>query len=252
MTLACDGRSVVGRRRSNQDAMLLRPRSGVFAVADGMGGYEGGEVASALVVAAIDTFMGRLDIDPEGTWPQRSRASLGPLAQAVDVALRAADHAVRRERRGRLARMGSTAVLAWFHRGQLALAHVGDSRLYRLRAQLELLTDDHSVAAELTRSGMPAEVVSPALLACLTRAIGMDGAAEPALRLEPVCAGDRYLLCSDGLWGALDDDAIADVLAHCRDDGRACEALVEDAYHASSTDNITAVVVTVHGVARMP
>lgn len=232
--------------------MLLRPRWGVFAVADGMGGYEGGEIASALVVAAIDAFMGRLEIDPEGTWPQHSRASLGPLAQAVDVALRVADQQVRSERRGRLSRMGSTAALAWFHRGQLALAHVGDSRIYRLRDRLELLTADHSMAAELTRSGMPEHAVSPSLLACLTRAIGMEGAAEPELRLEPVRAGDRYLLCSDGLWGALEDREIAGVLGQCRDDARACDDLVDAAYAAGSTDNITAVVVTVHDAARMP
>lgn len=238
------GCSIVGRRKNNEDALLVRPKLGLFAVADGMGGYEGGEIASQSIVDALDTFVTRLEHDPESTWPSRERRSVETIEGIVDAALRAAEREVRSRRFGRLSRMGSTATMALFRDRRLVLGHVGDTRVYRLRETLEQLTEDHSVAAELMRSGVAPASVTPSYLACLTRAIGMDTSPQLALRSEDVRRGDKYLLCSDGLWGALEDDDIAGILRE-RDAAEACTALVEAAHLGGSHDNITAIVVRV-------
>jgi serine/threonine protein phosphatase PrpC len=256
IALACAGHSVVGRRRNNQDALLLRAQLGLFAVADGIGGYAGGEIASATVITALEDFVSRIHVDAEGTWPVRARRALGPLEAVVDAALRIADREVQARRTGVLARMGSTAVVALFRDRRLVVGNVGDSRLYRLRdGALAQLTADHSVAAELERSGMAPADVAPGFLACLTRAIGMPGSAEPDVVALPVQRGDTYLLCSDGLWGVLDDATIAAHLGHA-DVRQACATLIAAADAAGSTDNITAVVIraepAAHGSGRMP
>lgn len=249
LLLECTGTSIVGRRKNNEDALLVRPQLGLFAVADGMGGYEGGEVASWAIVDALDQLIGRIDRDPEGTWPTRARKSLDPHEALVDAALRMAEREVHARRVGPLSRMGSTATMALFRDGRLVVGHVGDTRIYRLRDGLEQLTLDHSVAAELMRSGVDPGSVAPGYLACLTRAIGMEGATEIDLRSEAVRAGDTYLLCSDGLWGALEDDEIAAVLRGASIED-ACARLVDAAHAAGSQDNITGIVVRVHAATQ--
>lgn len=244
LRIECAGCSFVGRRKNNEDALLVRPQLGLFAVADGMGGYEGGEVASQAIVDALDTFVARIERDPDGTWPVRARKSAEPLEALVDAAMRMAEREVKARRFGKLSRMGSTATVALFRDRRLVLGHVGDTRVYRLRGELEQLTYDHSVAAELMRAGMEAGSVSPSYLACLTRAIGMEQSPEIELRTEDVQRGDLYLLCSDGLWGALEDEDIAGMLRE-HDVAQACGVLVDAAHTGGSQDNITAVVVRV-------
>ena len=243
LALQSVGLSIVGRRANNEDALLLRPSLGLFVVADGMGGYEGGEVASATVVDALAGFVTKNDVDPEGTWPVRERSDLGPLEMLVEASLRVADREVKAKKHGVLARMGSTAVLALFRGARVVIGHVGDSRVYRLReGELTQLTEDHSVAAELAKNGMGDREVSPSFLACLTRAIGMEGDTVPDVRGEALLAGDTYLLCSDGLWGSLPDATIAELMrVPVLADG--CRALVEAALFAGSSDNITAILI---------
>ncbi len=228
----------------------MRPELGLFVVADGMGGYDGGEVASAAVVAALEGFVARIELDPEGTWPLRERGELGPLEAMLEVGLRVADREVKAQRTGRLARMGSTATVALFRDRRLAIGNVGDSRIYRLRDELEQLTLDHSVAAELQRSGTTHDV-SPSFLACLTRAIGMPGDVVPDVHGLDVRAGDTYLLCSDGLWGELPDASIALLLRNSTP-AQACARLIDAAYAAGSSDNITAIVLRAHASRTMP
>jgi serine/threonine protein phosphatase PrpC len=250
LALQSVGLSIVGRRTNNEDALLLRPSLGLFVVADGMGGYEGGEVASATVVDALAGFVAKNDLDPEGTWPVRERGDLGPLEMLVEASLRVADREVKAKKQGVLAKMGSTAVVALFRGARVVIGHVGDSRVYRLRGEeLAQLTDDHSVAAELAKNGMGDREVSPAFLACLTRAIGMEGDTVADVRGEAVRPGDTYLLCSDGLWGSLPHATIAELL-RASSLADACRALVEAAHAAGSTDNITAVLVRAHSGKR--
>jgi serine/threonine protein phosphatase PrpC len=220
----------VGRRSNNEDAFCVEPGLGLFAVADGMGGHEGGEVASHLVVDALREVFASAGHSGEITWPVRG--------------------ARRRARRaGSLAQMGSTVVALAVRPGGAAVAHLGDSRLYRLRrGALAQMTRDHSLYAELAAASPeslpPRERFPHGNI--ITRAVGAAGDGAPevaALAIEP---GDSYLLCSDGLSEPVPPARLAELLAW-RSASEACVALVQEAYRRGGRDNITAVVVRVLG-----
>jgi len=217
----------------------MEPELGLFAVADGMGGYEGGEVASGIVADTLVDFFTRNEIDADGTWPFAESREHGPLENLVDVALRLANREVVARKQGRLAQMGSTATVAAVRGRRLVVGNIGDSRLYRLRVgALERLTRDDSVAEELLAAGGD---VAESWRHCLTKAVGMSSTSRASLRTEAIETGDVYLVCSDGLWEPLGDEAIAKWLAAPVD--AACAGLIEAAYAAGSRDNITAVIV---------
>ena len=181
------------------------------------------------------------DVDPDGTWPLRERAGLGPLESLVDVALRVADREVRARRTGVLAKMGSTAAVVLARGRRLAIGHVGDSRVYRCRERLECMTEDHSVAAELRRSGIEQRDIAPRFAACLTRAIGMVEPAVPDVCGDTLLAGDVYLLCSDGLSNYVEGEEIAS-LARDHWYGDLPQLCTELANKRGGDDNITVVV----------
>jgi serine/threonine protein phosphatase PrpC len=234
-----------GRRPSNQDAYCVAPAMGLFVVADGMGGYEGGEVASRIAVETIGAFFRRNGDDPEATWPWALARELSFGENLVRVAMRLANQEICERKQGRLAQMGTT-VAALLLGGELAvMGHVGDSRIYRLRdGELARLTRDHSFYEELAAAG---HSDLPERSTCgfghvITRALGMPDA-TPELRTEPVEADDRFLLCSDGLVERLDDPSIGQLLQGPVD--QSCSTLVRQAYERGGRDNITAVVVRV-------
>jgi serine/threonine protein phosphatase PrpC len=237
--------TLVGRRQNNEDSLCADPELGLFAVADGMGGYEGGEVASRLTVDALAAFFRRNFADADCTWPfgidrQRSLEE-NRLLQAVRMAH--SDVAARRS--GRLERMGSTVAALAIAGDRAVVGHVGDSRVYRLRAgTLAQLTRDHSVYNDLVERGMALPPKAESGYGnMITKAIGIDGGDAPDLRTVEVEPGDVFLVCSDGLNECLDDPQIAERLALAPAD--ACGALVADAYAGGARDNITAVVVRV-------
>ncbi len=248
MEIRCSAFSHVGRRRNNEDAHVLRPDLGLVAVADGMGGYEGGEVASRLVTESLVELFHRICCDPEATWPHAPRPSIEPLVDLVGVGLQQAHQVVQERRRGVLARMGSTAAVVAWSGSYLAIGHVGDSRVYRLRdGVLRALTVDHSVAEEALRAGMDQEAVGSAgFRHMLTRAVGMPGELGAEVVADRLVAGDVLLLCSDGVWEPLSEHELADELTRpCPSE--AAQALVAAAYEAGSSDNLTAVVLRVDG-----
>lgn len=248
LRLRCAGHSDVGRRANNEDTFFLQPGLGLFVVADGMGGYEGGEVASAVVVHALHDFFHRHRIDEDGTWPIRPDRGRGPLEAMVDVGLQRAHRDVVALKHGALSRMGSTALVTVFRRGRVVIGNIGDSRLYRLRdGALERLTRDHSVAEELSRRGGP---VAPGFQHCLTRAVGMAEAARADVTGHAIEDHDVYLLCTDGLWDVLEPATIAKYLGLAP--LGACDTLIEAAHAAGSRDNITAIVVEVQRSGRIP
>jgi PPM family protein phosphatase len=242
MEIESAGCTHVGRRGNNEDSMVLRPDLGLFVVADGMGGYEGGEIASRIVTDTMQAFFELNAGDAETTWPFKADPSIGPGENLVSVGIQLANREVLRQKTGKLISMGSTAVVVALHDARVVVGHVGDSRVYRLRGgALEPLTTDHSLVEELRRAGMspPGDQFGH----IITRAIGIGHDVRPELMVDRPREGDAYLLCSDGLTDPLDDEDIAAALATLPPVG-ACQALVERALAAGGTDNITVVIVS--------
>ena len=237
MILRSAVRTDVGlRRRANEDSYAIAEDVGLYLVADGMGGHTAGKVASQLASESA----------------VRSLRSLGgevvSLADKLHFAVTASNREVFDESQAKpqLAGMGTTLVGLLAGGERIALAHVGDSRAYLVRAgRIRQLTDDHSLVAELVRRreitehaahGHPHRHV-------LTRALGVRRSVEPDLvELTPE-EEDRFVLCSDGLTGLVADDEIAEIAASGRDLDVACERLVELANSRGGDDNITALIV---------
>lgn len=246
MEIRCSAFSHVGRRRNNEDAYAAHPELGLLAVADGMGGYEGGEVASRIVVDSLVELFSRHIVDADATWPHAPRPPKETLLDLVEVGLRHAHESVMARREGPLARMGSTAVVVAFCGSRLVVGHVGDSRVYRLRGgRLQQLTQDHSVVEEARRAGVGGDSMDVAgFRHMLTRAVGMPGDLGADVRTETIEVGDVLLLCSDGVWEPQSEAQIVDALRQPRTED-AVHALVAAAYDEGGTDNMTALVMAV-------
>jgi PPM family protein phosphatase len=238
--------SISGRRSNNEDAVCARPELGLFVVADGMGGYEGGEIASALAVDAIYELVRRTANDRDVTWPYKIDPYRTIDENEIVVATRLANERIATRREGPLQEMGSTVAVLRIADDRAVIGHVGDSRVYRLRAGLLVqLTIDHSLLAQLYAAGAPPP--DPSTFPwrhVVTRALG-TATGEPEVQLEEALPGDVYLLCSDGLSEVLDPSRIAELLAAPAE--IACRALVDAAFEAGSRDNISAIVVRVCG-----
>jgi len=219
------------RRRQNEDAFVCDPP--LFAIADGMGGAQAGELASRLAAAAIEE-AGAATGDEEGVVGAVRTANARIFERSL------ADPAV--------AGMGTTATVGLVdeHAGTLTLAHVGDSRAYRFRAGvLEQLTTDHSLVAELVRTGRltEAEAAVHPHRSVITRALGTEADVEVDTRTLDLAVGDLILLCSDGLSAMVRDDEIARRLEESGlDPYVAAETLVRAANAAGGEDNVTVVV----------
>jgi len=236
--------SIPGRRANNEDAICARPDLGLFVVADGMGGYEGGEVASALAVDAITELVRRTAGDKDTTWPYKIDPARTLAENEVMVATRLANDRITARRTGLLDQMGSTVVVLRLTADHAVVGHVGDSRVYRLRAgELAQLTTDHSLVAQLVANGMaPGDVAHHPFRHVVTRALGTP-TGEPEVQIDRAREGDVYLLCSDGLSEVLEEATIAALLGESVED--ACQLLIDAAYAAGSRDNISAIVVRV-------
>ena len=231
------GATDVGRvRTNNQDQFLARPELDLWAVADGMGGHSGGEVASQI---ACDT-LGRAFSD----------RTVDGLIEAVEQANTAVFRAGTDN--PELTGMGTTvvALAAVEHEGDevLAIANVGDSRCYRYaEGELDQVTTDHSLVADLVRDGSlsPEEAAVHPQRNIVTRVLGVyDTVPVDVFAVDPH-GGDRYVLCSDGLFNEVPEPAIAAVLRRQRDPAVAANELVRLAVEGGGRDNITVVVVDV-------
>ncbi len=224
--------SDVGRvRERNEDRAVGTDR--LLAVADGMGGPPGGDIAASTAVAVVEAaFAGR---------------SLDELAAGVRASNTVVFERARDDRR--LEGMGTTlSAVGLTDCGELAVVNVGDSRAYRLRdGSLEQLTTDHSLTAELVRQGRlrADEAVDHPDRAILTRALGVGPGVDVDREVHPVTAGDRLLLCSDGLWSEVTDDELRTSIESDRDLDSVARAVVDHALAAGGRDNITVVVAEV-------
>jgi PPM family protein phosphatase len=220
------------KRRRNEDDFVCDPP--LFAVADGMGGAQAGELASSLAAAALRE---RGDGD-EGN----GEARVVELIQEANrrVHQRALDDEA-------ASGMGTTMTVGLFHPdGTVTIGHVGDSRAYKLRdGHLEQVTEDHSLVAELVRRGelSPEEAEVHPQRSVITRALGTDPDVDVDVFTVQAQAGDLFLLCSDGLSTMVDPDTIASLLESKRDDLLgAARALIREANNRGGDDNITAVL----------
>ena len=231
------------QRRDNEDSAYVRVP--LFVVADGMGGAQAGEVASAL---AVEEFRrGLPDSDAEHPTAEQR------LAQRVRSANRRIYETaqVEREHSG----MGTTLTAVYLDDSDLAIAHVGDSRAYVLRdGELTRLTHDHSLVEELMRRGKltPEQAAEHPQRSIITRALGIEPDVEVDTWTYPARAGDVVLLCSDGLTSMIDEPQIAAVLGAEPDLDRAGERLIHDANEAGGRDNITVVMFRLEDVGPTP
>ncbi|MDO5042140.1 MAG: Stp1/IreP family PP2C-type Ser/Thr phosphatase [Slackia sp.] len=218
-------------RDHNEDSLAVNPP--LYAVADGMGGHAAGEVASEI---AIQTLVANAPETPDGD----------DLARAVV----AANHAVIRAAIEGIGRkgMGTTMTAAMLVGKRLVVAQVGDSRAYLMHeGSLQRITRDHSLMADLIESGQitAEEARVHPQRSVITRALGSDPSTLPDIYEMNVAAGDRLLLCSDGLSGMVDDSLLESTLERVKDPQRCAAALVNEAISAGGHDNVTAIVVDV-------
>jgi protein phosphatase len=231
------------KRRRNEDAYVVAPP--LFAVADGMGGAQAGEVASKLAAAALE------ETDPGTLSAPEKVESLIQEANRRVHARATADPAT--------SGMGTTMTVAIVEGSAVTIGHVGDSRAYLVRdGELEQLTEDHSLVNELLKSGKltPEEAETHPQRSVITRAVGTDPDVDVDSFTIDAHEGDIFLLCSDGLTDMVGDDDILDVAAKYRDDlDRVTKSLVSAANRGGGEDNITVVAFTISEAgetARMP
>lgn len=246
-TLTMAGLTDPGRLRShNEDCIVLQPEIGLVVLADGMGGHNAGEVASRVAVdVVVRHCVNALAAAPDPAAGHDPEACSHELHGAIEAANTAIHEMARHH--PEYAGMGSTVVAALFQDGALCVAHVGDSRLYRLRdGRLELLTGDHSVVQELLNRGLltPEQARQSASKNLVTRALGVEARVQIDIGAHATGPGDLYLLCSDGLNDVLTDMQIEHLLAmHGADPNAAARRLVDAANQSGGPDNISVILV---------
>jgi protein phosphatase len=228
-------RSDVGLlREGNEDSAYAGPR--LLAVADGMGGYAAGEIASAVAISTV----AELDHDPDGVDPLDALADAVSQAQRTLHEMMSADPAVEG--------MGTTLTAMLWSGAQIAVCHIGDSRAYLLRDhELYQITHDHTLVQTLVDEGRisPEDVATHPQRSMLLRALDGRSGAEPDLTLREARAGDRYLLCSDGLTGVVSEETLHSTLEKIPDLDEVALQLVELALRGGGPDNITCIIADV-------
>jgi protein phosphatase len=224
------------KRRRNEDAYVVEPP--LFAIADGMGGAQAGEVASRLAAAAL----------------KESGAGTGGEERIFDLIQRANRRVYERSSSDpNTSGMGTTITVALAEDGNVAFGHVGDSRAYLIRdGEIEQLTDDHSLVAELLKSGKlsPEEAETHPQRAVITRALGTDPDVDVDTFTVAAQTGDVFLLCSDGLTDMVPQEDILELVERKRDNiDDAVKALVKAANRVGGEDNITVVAFEIADVA---
>lgn len=237
----------VGRKRAkNQDAVAAVPELGLFIVADGMGGHNGGETASSMTVEIITDVVRKADA--QGKWTPR---------RVLTDAIQTANHLIyeRSAREPALQGMGTTCTALLFKDGALTIGHVGDSRCYFFRrGGMWQATRDHSLVAEKIRAGLITrlEAKTDRMKNVITRSVGF----EPQVNVEvyelKLEAGDAFLICSDGLSGEIEDPEVHAIIRENLfpasgnpDPGKAVEQLIDVANRNGGEDNISSVLIEV-------
>jgi serine/threonine protein phosphatase PrpC len=227
-------------RENNEDHYWLGVEQRLFVLGDGLGGYQGGELASKLAVESFrDHILEAGTPDPE------------QVGNRIQDAMLFAHNAVRsRAQTGRdILQMGTTLVALWwpFDEASVWVAHVGDSRAYLYRdGELKGLTGDHTVYRQIVLSGsQPPGGLDPALKKVLSQAVGSSDVISPSVNRLESRESDRFALCSDGLTDMLSEDQLADLLGQHGRPQETCDELVQLANQAGGVDNITVIIADV-------
>ncbi len=232
------------KRNHNEDYFSLIEDEQLFLVADGMGGHACGEVASKMAADVIREFFGRSK-DDDATWPYKMDKQLSYLENRLVVGIKVANQRIfeAAARDLRLKGMGTTIVIGQIAAERFYVAHVGDSRCYRVRdGAAKQMTRDHSLLedykdarpemSEEEQRKFPHKNV-------ITRALGMRESVQVDVMSDDIKDGDIYLLCSDGLSGMVDDKKIGEMFGRATDLEQAVGQLIEAANQAGGSDNIT-------------
>jgi PPM family protein phosphatase len=241
-----------GRARSNnEDSVATDDGVSLAVLADGMGGYNAGEVASNMATSFIRTELGR--------WLREAstQASDAEVRRAMDICVDNANRAIFNAANSnpQYAGMGTTLVVAVFRDNRVLLGHVGDSRCYRLReGRLQQITRDHSLLQEQIDAGLitPEQAAFSANKNLVTRAVGVEDTVLLETHQHDVQAGDVFLMCSDGLSDMLDDEGIAQVLLAHDSLESGTRALIDAANDAGGKDNISVILGRASGGASAP
>jgi PPM family protein phosphatase len=246
---AC-GVSDVGRvRKTNEDTFVSEPNIGLFAVADGMGGHNAGEVASRLAIESMTAFVQRSAADTDFSWPYGLDQTMSFDGNRLRTAIHLANRRVFRasESTDDYSGMGTTIVGLLVNGSRICVAHVGDSRCYLLaEGRLQQLTHDDSWAATILAQDpalTPEDIARHPMRNVLTNVLGAREQVDVHLSERQLRGGDVFLLCSDGLHGTLAPEVVKDILEGTADVEAAAQSLVSRAMDRGSRDNVTALVV---------
>jgi len=250
ITVEFAGETNVGMKRNhNEDTFSTLEDENLFVVCDGMGGHASGEVASQMAVECIRSFFRETREDPEATWPYKMdrsrRYEENRLITGIKLANLRIHEASKREQKYH--GMGTTVVCVYYVDEGAYLAHVGDSRIYRIRGSaIDQISEDHSLLNDYIKMKKlsPQEIANFPHKNVIVRALGMKESVKVDTFFEPPHPGDLYLLCSDGLSGEVTNQKMVEIVQKNSGDLQAaCHALIGEANRNGGHDNVTVVLV---------
>src|SRR5690349_14015747 len=213
------GQTDVGRKRShNEDNFAIMAEYGLYVVADGMGGHASGEIASKMAVDTLQEFFASTADDPERTWPYKMDRSRGYEENRLITGIKLCNLRIyeQAQRNAKQRGMGTTLVALFAVEDGVYIAHVGDSRVYRIRERrIEQLTEDHSLLNDYKKMKRltEEEIANFPHKNVIVRALGMKDTVKVDTRFEVPALNDIFLLCSDGLCGPVSDEQMSAILA---------------------------------------
>lgn len=248
------GETNVGMKRAhNEDNFSVDDDDHLYVVADGMGGHASGEVASQMAIDTLREFFRATSADPEATWPYKMDKARGYEENRLITSIKLANLRIfeAAQRDSKLRGMGTTICGILIVDDGVLVAHVGDSRVYRVRdGKLEQLTEDHSLLNDYIKMKRLSEeeIANFPHKNVIVRALGMKESVKVDTLLDKPQPGDVYVLCSDGLCGPASDEEIREIVhAESKDIKGACSRLIDRANQNGGPDNITVVLAKVMG-----
>lgn len=220
-------------RASNQDSVLNESTSRLYGVADGMGGHNGGDIASQMAVLMLPRILESMEANEENLLSGFEQVNRLIYEEQLKDQV--------------LSGMGTTLTVLWEKEEEIILGHIGDSRAYRMRnGRIEQLSMDHSVVGEMVREGVLTEeqAMQHPYRNVITQAVGTSETLNPDIKIIDKLKGDKYILCSDGLYEYVNKEEIRDLLLRNAPED-AAEKMIEKALHAGGKDNVTVLIAEV-------